>query len=251
MPVYTNHFETLKEARLRLSNTVVLYDGKPYRVLAIDDHKSDGIFRMYLDDLLHPEGCALRRVPMPLDPYEGSVGEAMDKFLDEKGDIGVIRKMMNSPLFQKFRPFPLGMVNTGGSVVYSERQPTRSTFQGLTQQMINTSAVTIIPRPLSRVRDTVSLDGKALAQTIIGNYPSPEECLKALTDPRVGNEGAAFHRMFAILRGPLDMLFVAYKGDVIGLLPNHDLSCITIGAQYRHCKEAVTELGIFGEIKIR
>jgi len=257
MPSFTNYYETIKEARMRLQNTVILYDGKPYYVLCIADHKSDGIFRMYLDDLLHKDGCARRRIHgMPYDWHdEGpgeSVGDKMDAWLEkQKDDCGVIRKMMNSPLFNKFRPFPLGMVNVGSTVMYVERQPTRNTLQGLGQQMLNVSSVSILPKDGRPMRQSCSLDSIQLARTIVNDYPTPEECLKALADDRVANEGAAFHRQFAIMRGPLDIMFVAYKAEVIGTLPNHDLSLITIGRNFNHCKEAVAELGVFGDIKVR
>ena len=260
MPAYTNYYETIKEARMRLLGTVILYDNRPYYVLAIADHKADGIYRMYLDDLLHKDGPARRRIHgMPYDWCdEGvghTVGDKMDEWMEKQKqtpeEIGVIRKMMNSPLFNKFRPFPLGMVNVGSTVMYVERQPTRNTLQGLAQQMLNVSSVSIVPKEGIRPRSAVSVDSVQLARTIINDYPSPEECLKALSDDRVANEGAAFHRQFAIMRGPLDMMFVAYKSEVIGILPNHDLSVITIGRNYSHCKEAVAELNVFGDIQLR
>jgi hypothetical protein len=44
---------------------------------------------------------------------------------------GILRKQMNSPLFNKFRPYPLGMCNTKGQrAYYLERQPNRKTEQG-------------------------------------------------------------------------------------------------------------------------
>jgi hypothetical protein len=48
MATHPNTFETVKEAMMRLRRTVVVYDGQPFVVLCITNHKADGIFRIYL-----------------------------------------------------------------------------------------------------------------------------------------------------------------------------------------------------------
>ena len=82
MANHKNFYETIKEARMRLAQTVVMYDGEPYYVLALDNHKSDGIFRVYLDKLGQKGGMAHRRLNIPFEYYDGetSVGAAMDKW---------------------------------------------------------------------------------------------------------------------------------------------------------------------------
>src|SRR3546814_1445089 len=57
----------------------------------------------------------------------------------------------------------------------------------------------------------------------MGNYPTAKECVHELTDPNCINTGAAFHREFAFIKGPVDTLFLAYKEDLIGVIPNGDL----------------------------
>ena len=257
MVQHLNFYETVKEARMRLERSVVLYDGKPYFVLAVDGHKPDGIFRMYLDDLTDSRGPAHRRglsIPYDWCDEPGALrGDKMDAWLEKKPEEGVIRKMMNSPSFNKFRPFPLGMVNVGNTVVFTERQPTRSTFQGLTQQMINATRVSIIPdsaKP-SLARDGVTITSVPFVDMLLGNYPDPKECLEAMTNPRIMNEGVAFHRLFALFRGPLDMLFLAYKGDVVGILTEHDFSVLRLGTSYRHLREVVSELGLFDKVIVK
>lgn len=244
---------------MRLEGTVVLYDGRPYYILCIEDHKDDGIFRVYLDEILyengHQRGVAMARLPgIPYANYPGSQrGEAMDKFLEQNKDCGIIRKMMNSPMFNKFRPFPLGMINHGGNVIYAERHPTRSTNQGLTQQMVHQAKLSGVPveASLGSRLSRVEITHPNFGEMIIGNYPTPEECLKAMRDPAVGNTGVAFHRLFAILRGPLDMLFIAYKNDIVGFLPNHDLSVLSLGKKFAHLQEAITELDVFGSLSVK
>ena len=48
---YPNFYENLSEANKRLHGTVVLYDGHPYYILAISNHFTDGIMRVYMEPL--------------------------------------------------------------------------------------------------------------------------------------------------------------------------------------------------------
>src|SRR3546814_18111544 len=113
MVKYTNFYETVKEADMRLRHTLVMYDGEPYYVLLISDHKKDGVFRIYMDKAGNEHGFAFQREQVP---YEASsswnvTATVMDDWLEKNPDKGVIRKMMNSPKFNQFKPFPLGMIN--------------------------------------------------------------------------------------------------------------------------------------------
>jgi hypothetical protein len=54
MQEHVNFYENIKEARMRLKGTIVLYEGIPYRVLAIADHKGP-VFRIYLNPGLGAE----------------------------------------------------------------------------------------------------------------------------------------------------------------------------------------------------
>src|SRR3546814_12211748 len=121
---------------MRLVNTVVMYDNRPYYVLCSTDHKKDGIFRMYLDELYTERGAAISRIPgIPYEYNDGTPqhierGKRMDNFLKDNPDCGIIRKNMDSPLFNRFRPFPLGMCNLNGETYFLCRSPTRNTQQG-------------------------------------------------------------------------------------------------------------------------
>src|SRR3546814_9937744 len=63
-------------------------------------------------------------------------------------------------------------------------------------------------------------------QTCALPISTAKECVHELTDPNCINTGAAFHREFAFIKGPVDTLFLAYKEDLIGVIPNGDLSAI-------------------------
>lgn len=253
MKEHPNFYETIAEAEMRLNQTIVMYDGEPYFVLCICGHKSDGILRMYLDSLSHPKGVAIRRIPgIPYEWYDEGAntrGKMMDDWLEKHPDEGVIRKMMNSPAFDKFRPFPLGMCNYNGNVIYVERQPTRHTQQGLTGSMLSQSPLTQFADPKAQVRGfKVDMYSPAFYQTIKGIYPTAKECLDNLLDPAVLNTGVGFSRMFAFVRGPLDLVFLAYKGDIIGVLPNADFSSVRLDKKFKYTKELVENLKLFNSI---
>lgn len=261
MASYHNFFETVNEAYMRLRGTFVLYDGEPYNVLCITNHKEDGIWRIYLDPIGEGEDKLAYNTnnPPPCGNYDSghpNLGKMMDDWLDKRNLEGmsgtkVIRKMMNSPKFNKFRPYPLGMCNFNGSVYYLERQPTRKSEQGLTHGMITSQSVNLAPdngkRALNR-SGMVDLYGPSFLACIKGTHPTAQECLDNLQDPDILNDAAAFHRQFAFVRGPLGMIFLAYKADIIGVLPNKDLSVLRLGRDFRHTREVVEILGTFGSV---
>lgn len=256
MAKHTNFYETIQEANMRLRGTVVLYDGEPYYVLCVDNHKGDGIFRIYLDKVREDGRLAVTQVMgVPYEwcqesPDGPTVGNMMDEFLDKNPDCGIIRKMMNSPKFNNFRPFPLGMVNVNGGVVYVERQPNRHTQQGLTRSMLSMTEITLNIKKGGRDRRSdIGIYSGPLYHTIMGNYPSVFDCVENLRDPAVTNDAAAFHREFALVRGPVGTLFLAYKSDVVGWLPNGDPSLLRLSKEFFHTKEAISDLGVFHNIQ--
>lgn len=249
---YVNFYENLKEAKMRIEHTVVMYDGKPYYVLAVCDHKPDGIFRVYLDDLSSPAIDRYSDIPIHYAPAaieDPSHGQMMDKWMEKRPNAGVIRKMMNSPLFNKFRPFPLGMCNYGKKTYYLERGPSRPhSQQGLTKTMLH--ATCIDPSSGSKGSIPLSLTSKELYRTIIGDYPTAKECLDALKDPTVLNTSVGFHRNFAFSRGPAGIIFLAYKTDIVGFLPERDLSSVVLDRSFAHTKEVVEDLSLFSSVLV-
>lgn len=247
---YPNFYENIKEATMRLQHTVVMYDGKPYYVLCITDDRPDGIFRVYMEPIGNPGGNVLNRVGgVPYDYPSPEKGKLMDEWMKKNPKEGVIRKMMNSPLFNKFRPFPLGMANVDGKCFYLERQPQRHTQQGLTQNMLYQSPVCLEPQK-SRYNN-LDITGPYFRDVVLGIYPSIEDCLKHLTDPEVLNDAVGFHRHFALVRGPIDTLFLAYKSDIVGYLPHGDTTSVRLSKKFVHTREAVAESGFFADIVVK
>lgn len=247
---YPNFYENVKEANLRLQYTIVMYDNEPYYVLCITDGKPDDIFRVYLEPIGKEKGsvsnwdstCPHSYPPIP-DKYK-----AMDDWMEKNPDSGVIRKTMNSPHFNRFRPFRLGMCNYNGNATYLERQPQRHTQQGLTQQMICQSSVSLVGS--KALRSPVDMHRPEFRECLLGQYPSIEECILGLSDTDVMNDSVAFHRDFALIRGPVETLFLVYKSDVIGILPKRDTSEVCISAIFSFTKEVVFDLDIFKDIRI-
>lgn len=258
MKEHVNFYENKAEAMMRIENTVVMYDDEPYYVLCVCDHKQDGILRVYLDHLGQEKGMTFRRTHVPYDWYDEpgmTKGQKMDEWLDKNPDQGVIRKMMNSPLFNKFRPFPLGMVNIIGNTVFVERQPTRHTQQGLTAQMLSQHPLLQFrdfsePTTAPRVRVMVDFFHYSFYQTIKGVYPTPKECIDNLLNPKISNTAVGFSRLFAFVRGPMNMIFLAYKGDIVGYLPNDDFSVLRLDKRFAYTKELIDNLSLFNTIKI-
>lgn len=257
MAQHVNFYENVKEADMRLRGTVVLYDGEPVYVHHVSDHKADGIIRLYCEPIGNRGGLVSNRYNnWPINQYGShgyngkSTGELIDDWMDNNKNSPVMRKMMNSPSFNKFRPFPLGMMNSGNFAYYLERQPTRNTYQGLTSNMIQSQTVdfsnTLPPRSSVGIDPTSS----CVRDCIVGDYPSIHDVLKNLKDPDISNVSVAFSRCFAIMRGPIDMLYLAYKSDVVGILPKSDISCVRLGKKFGHTKEVVAELNIFNTIEL-
>lgn len=246
---YPNFYETVAEANIRLRGTIVLYDGVPHYIHTITDHKTDGIFRIYMHPTGYDDSKKFPKIPALNDypPGHEVLGPILDKWMENNTSSGVIRKSMNSSLFNKFRPYPLGMCNSGTQVYYIERLPNRKTEQGLVKSMLDYNLLSLgyTKGKSSYGPDTTSV---AFRDCVLGAYPSAKECLEGMLDPTVENEAVAFHRQFALVRGPINMMFLAYKADIVGVLPNKDFSTARIDRSFAHVKEAIEGLKLFGNI---
>lgn len=251
---YANFYENLKEAQMRLRGTVVLYDGVPHYVMAITNHRADGIFSVYMEPI-GPDMIIKKAGRPPYDQYNNEdtqLGPVMDEWMAVHPKSAIVRKHMNSPKFNRFRPFPLGMCNYSGAVLFLERQPTRKTEQGLTSAGIVETSVSVKNTDGSgSMRTGIPVTDPSMRATIEGNYPSAVDCISNLCDKTVTNSAVAFHRNFAIVRGPVGTLFLAYKTGIVGFLNNSDASVITLPKESVHLKEAIAELQVFGNIIVK
>ena len=267
MPQFINFYENIPEAKIRLEKTIVLYNGTPYYLFHVSDYKGDGKFRVFLDN--YKGGLTakhrLNDFPRPSNYNPDSYAGIFDEWAKNHGEIGIIRKEMGSPKFNNFRPFPLGNINTNGGVVYSERTPTRNTFQGLKENMVTGCLVRPVPDVNGRSSSTlkaattgdsnvyvrVEVFGLDFYDCMLNNYPTPQEILESFKDPEVTNSGVAFHREFSIFRGPLDLLFLCYQNEGIGILPDGSMNNLIIGNKFSYLLETIQELSCFQSINVK
>ena len=251
---YKNFFESQKEASIRLNNTVVLYDGNtPVEILAVTDHVGDGVIRAYVREI----GLDMKErlaIPDPTGIHtihhtnQNQLGLYLDNFIKDNPSSRILRKRLDSPKFNKFRPFELGMYWNPPHVYYLQRQPNRLTQQGLINSMILVKELTLQDKAGVVNNNNVDLHGPEMKRCILGDHPDPYRCLSGLTNNKYVNEAAAFHRHFAFLKGPVDTIFLVYKSDVIGALPNGNFSQIRISRDFSYTREAVDELSLFNNI---
>ena len=274
---YLNFYETIKEADMRLQGAVVLYDGEPHYVHAITDHMGEK-FRVYIEPMKKQRDMSynLASVPStvphinpgyvtPSNPEGYYRGPKMDEFMAAYPQFKVSRKEMSSPLFDQFKPFPLGFVNTGGGIIYAERAPSRHTQQGLTESMVCSTVLYPVGHAYTRgsLSDALATQKKydprnieftffseEVVQTIKGEYPDAQECLTQLRDPRILNHAIAFSRDFAFVKGPASMIFVVYKRDFVGYLPQGTLDSVRIDAKFKHIFEVLMLLGVFSSVEV-
>lgn len=247
MATHVNFYENIAEALLRLKQSIVLYDGEPFYIWTVTDHKGDGVFRVYMTPLEKVHSVA-GIIPAGNQVPHGhaAAGGLMDSFVETKPEL-VIRKMMNSSLFNKFRPFPLGMCNQGLNAFYVARQPARpKTEQGLTSSMLYTSMIS--PMPAKKAFNPIDMYTESFRDCIIGKHPSPKMVLENLLSSKYENESVAFHREFALCKGPIDLIFLAYRDEIIGVLPKANFDLVKIGRKFLHTREVVQELNLFSSV---
>lgn len=247
---YPNYYETLDEAHRRLLGTVVAYDGEPVTILAITNHKADGIYRAYIWPTKMttkvPASAGFGELPAGSPQF----GVTLDAWLDKNKDSGLMRKHLNSPAFNRFRPFPLGMLNTGGGSIYLERTPERRTYQGLTRSAIRSVTVNLTVKK-ERRECPVHLYGPEFTDCVKAAHPKAEEVLENMLRADNGNTAVACHRDFAIIRGPLDTFYLGHKDKVVGFVPPTKRPEVELGKGFSYLKETVEELKQFTDIRVR
>lgn len=252
---HVNFYENIAEALIRLKQTIVLYYGYPNYVHTIAKYGTDEILRVYMTPLEKMQDMPQADLPSNgMVPHgHDSMAKYMDQWMEQHPN-WIVRKMMNSPKFNRFRPFPIGMVNQGTRAVYCARQPARpKTEQGLIPSMLLNTPITVNPAPRlsAGLSHHVDCYNKSFKDAIVGDYPSPKVTLEGLKNPNHSNESVAFNREFALVKGPIDLMFLAYRDEIIGVLPNGDFSSVRLGKEHKHCKEVTDELNLFYNIEVQ
>ena len=187
------------QARERLSNTVVMYDGEPVYILDIysGDDFDDRVPRAYLTY------CSA-----PNDPPK--------------------RKRLDSPKFNKFRDLPsLGYLNCPKyGAVFLERRAARSRLHGLCDTNVS---VQYFGRD-GNTYDLRRMDGGwKLYYTTTGFLESCKDAFPTLEEVLLNikeNTSIAFSRKFAVYRDELGLRWLYRNEQRIGLFPNAKSLCL-------------------------
>jgi hypothetical protein len=243
-----NFYENLAEAKMRLEGTIVLYDGSPFHVLRVLDGWADEIFRVMLVPIYHENIYAMMEVCSEnSDPY---VKDYLATYI-KSGE--VLRKHMNSPLFNRFKPFPLGMLNNSASMsaFYLQRCPARIKEQGLLANMVNATSFADVTNPCTdRFRNFVaSMNTKAFENTVCNVYPTLGECAEALSSDLYQNTSAAFCRDMALVVGPMRLLLLAYHSDIVGFY-DPVVGEVKLCKSFAYLQEVIYETSFFKRVGV-
>lgn len=253
-PRYPNFYESLEEARHRLNRTVVLYDDLPFHINHIDKNPEEEIFDLFLSPLGLSDETKIKIFLNDLQNYyyepsvyDPEVWKYCSDFIKNFPGEMVIKKI-NDPLFNYFRPFPLGMMAEGKGVVYLERVPVRPKMeQGLTTSAIN---MVCFHNEVNHFQYK-HWNSKPFRDCILGDHDDIETVITALKKDTVENYGAPFHREFALEVDALGNLLLLYRDEIIGMLPNKDSKTAVVINEFRHYREVVEDLGIFETVDVQ
>lgn len=221
----TGPFEDLNQARARLSSGVFTFDGEPISVRTVEPH-SDGVLRVFFDYLGHNG-----------EPPAGRAG---------------VRKMINSPSFNRFKPFDLGFINMNESrfgeaaenrALFSARRPVRMSRSGLTGENFVAKALYGSLNREGRSQ-TEGIDFSHIVNTrsfcdmVRGRYPSFSECFDYVRSNRAAGSSMAFDRKWALSREDSGLIWLYRDSEKVGLMSERGL--ILLNAQ-RHFQEDISE----------
>lgn len=213
---YENFYENLEEASFRLNQSIVMYDGQPVYIHSLENN-TDGIVRVRIQEL-------------PLD--EAKINNTT-------------RKMINSPKFNRFRPFELGNMNLLASgVIYPyrlERVPVRTRTQGTTQT--NTRLNPLFPELRNPNFGFNSLlYNEGFVEMCRGVYPTWDEYIET------GIPSCALSRDIAIrLSEDTGLRFLKYKELYAGIVTEKGV--VALYPKYNYLREAIEELKVFSGVK--
>lgn len=207
-------YESVNDANMRLSGTIVLYDGKPVFIREVGaigegEGKNGDIYRVYINELPIKRGAQTER-----------------KFISSK----------------KFdlAPFPMGFMNTeAGKAVYLSRAPRRQQKQGLSEATLSQYAVgDLTGARVVRFADLTN--SQPFVDCINGKYPSVAEATQLVKD---GADSVAFSRCFAIARDSSlpELIYLYHKKDKVGFIMDGKLK---LSAKGRCLRESLNEVGV-------
>lgn len=226
MPVeYENFYENLEEAQRRLTGTVVLYDGEPVYIAQVSNVREDNTFRLWCQKL-------------PNEDLNLGIGDLPEG----ERPVNSFRKKINSPRFNKFRPFEMGYINlfqtrAGGKLffpVYLTRTPARRGKQGFNEGSYNCRDNRGGDRRPSFVDIIFS---EAFVEMIKGDYPSYREVVARVQDVEEG--GIAVDRAFCVCKDrESGIVFLDYRSETVGIARADE---ILLSDKFSFLRETIVE----------
>lgn len=222
-------FEHIDQARQRLEQTIVLYDGRGHYLHNVGSE--EGVQKAYVGEL----------------PWDFT--KAKQKF---KGI------PLDDPAFNKFQPFELGFVNLFDSdsgitndfnTLFVFRRPIRSgARQGLSRDAVDGKYLQGSFRAGSRLEGLDLFNQlapcKSFADMLAGIYPSFTEVL----DNLIPQSSIAFARNYALLTDKDGLVWVYRQLERIGLVNNKSKEFFLFSAK-KFLREEIQESGLFPNIQ--
>jgi hypothetical protein len=252
-------YETLDDARMRLQNTIVLYDGEPVYITEIGQMKAgdpkEDIYRVYAAPLpyegekgglhfnkarvelaaAHWDAFIERQVGRPVHPKPAPKAPPEPAPEDPKE---LLRKFISSKKFD-MAPFPMGFVNTESGVFYCQRRPRRQQRQGLSHE-------TFLGQPVGRNFEPLAfheiLNSPEFVDCVKGKYPTYNDSKLALEIAK-DSVSVAFDRHFALVKDEhiSELLYIYHKKEKVGFVMEGKVKLANNGQCLR---ESLKELNV-------
>lgn len=211
-------YESVEDASMRLRNSVVLYDGVPHMVEAVEAAPAEDAKEIF----------RIRCYPLP------------------RGTGPSIRKYISSKLFD-LGAFPMGFINTEQGAVFCSRAPARQQSQGLTSKnfisemvpAFNEVAIYGAPKKKGMNFDAFC-ESKELPLMLRNDYIPFAEACNVAQDKLIST---AFSRELAVVpdRDLPFLLYLYHKTIKVGIVNDR---VVTLGPKRKCLKELLGEKGV-------
>jgi len=208
-------YENIHDAQMRLSGTVVLYDGDPVYIRDIGQKDpgdpKDDVFRVYAEKL----------------PRTG------------RDNLAEMRKFISSKKFD-MAPFPMGFINRGGYAYYATRTPRRQQKQGLSEGTFFTT-VPGFENEKAGLSFGNAVQSREFVDCIKGVYPSMEDAVKSIISGEAKSVGIS--RTYALVgdRSLDGLIYLYHKSEKVGFILDGTLK---LSKSAVCLKESLREVGI-------
>ena len=230
MSLKGDKYETADEVKMRLEQTVVLYEGKPVYITKVSSVGGGLGYDAEDNPIKADDKKEIARVffrELPMDPRIGN---------DEKN---THRKYLSSRNFD-LSPFKMGYFNIKGRAIFAARSPIRQNRQGLSSQVLKLTDIK--GRPVEDISFTSAISSKGFVDMVAGVYPTFKDVGDLLGDDE--NSSMAVSRCFALgIDHDLELLHLLHKGVRCGIAMKGDKG-LRLPAKFHFLKQEAEECRI-------